>query len=55
MRELIKRLCQDEGGEDLSEYALVIALILLVAIVAILGGGVNASHAYSNTQVSSTS
>lgn len=54
MRELFRRLWQDEEGGDLSEYALLIVLISLVAIVAIVGGGNSTSHTYSNTQSNAT-
>lgn len=54
MRELIKRLWQEEKGADLSEYALLIVLVSLVAIIAIMGGGTGASHVYSNAQVNTT-
>jgi Flp pilus assembly pilin Flp len=35
--------CQDDAGQDLAEYALLFALIAVVAIasIAILGGGIS--------------
>ncbi|MEJ2006948.1 MAG: Flp family type IVb pilin [Acidobacteriota bacterium] len=43
MTELLKRLWQEEEGQDLTEYALLLVLIALVAIVAVgqLGSVVN--------------
>lgn len=44
MRDVLLRLLRDEAGQDLAEYALLIALIALVVIgaVAALGGQVQA-------------
>lgn len=43
MKLAIARLMEDEEGQGLTEYALILALIAIVAIVAlnILGGKVN--------------
>jgi len=43
MTELLKRLWEEEEGQDLTEYALLLVLIALVAIVAVgkLGSIVN--------------
>jgi len=54
MRELIKRLWHEEEGANLSEYALLIVLVSLVAIIAIVGSGTGASHVYSNAQANTT-
>jgi Flp pilus assembly pilin Flp len=50
MKKLIKRLWHEEEGGDLSEYALLIVLVSLVAMIAIVGGGAGSNHAYSNAQ-----
>ena len=54
MKELIKRFWYEEEGGDLSEYALLIVLASLVAIIAIVGGGTSTSHTFSNTQANTT-
>lgn len=37
MKYLLKRLWQEESGQDLTEYALLLVLIALVCIAAITG------------------
>jgi len=46
--ELLKRLWQEEEGQDLTEYALLLVLIALVAIVAMKGFGSAVSSTFSN-------
>lgn len=43
MHELLRALWQDESGQDLAEYALLIGLIALAAILAVtaLGGTIS--------------
>jgi Flp pilus assembly pilin Flp len=43
MTRLLQVLCQDDSGQDLGEYALLFALIAIVAIasLAVLGGGIS--------------
>jgi Flp pilus assembly pilin Flp len=43
MTRLLQVLCQDDSGQDLAEYALLFALIAIVAIasLAVLGGGIS--------------
>ncbi len=43
MQNLFRRLWQEEGGQDLTEYALLIVLIALAAIAAMqtLGNAIN--------------
>lgn len=48
MVELLKRLWQEEEGQDLTEYALLLVLIALVAIVAMKGFGSAVSSTFSN-------
>lgn len=37
MKDLFLRLCKDESGQDLTEYALLLVLIALAAITAMSG------------------
>ena len=48
MMELLKRLWQEEEGQDLTEYALLLVLISLVAIVAMGKLGSAVSDVFSN-------
>lgn len=48
MTELLKRLCQEEEGQDLTEYALLLVLISLVAVAAMGELGSAVSDAFSN-------
>jgi Flp pilus assembly pilin Flp len=54
MTELLKRLWQEEEGQDLTEYALLLVLISLVAVAAMgeLGSGI--SDAFSNAAANLT-
>jgi pilus assembly protein Flp/PilA len=54
MTKLLKRLWQEEEGQDLTEYALLLVLISLVAVAAMgtLGSGV--SDAFSNAAANLT-
>ncbi len=48
MRDLLKRLWQEEAGQDLTEYALLIVLIALVAVVGMKSFGSAVSNTFSN-------
>jgi len=48
MTELLKRLWQEEEGQDLTEYALLLVLISLVAVAAMKNLGSAISDAFSN-------
>ena len=37
MKELMKRLWKDDSGQDLTEYALLLVLVALVAVSALQG------------------
>jgi pilus assembly protein Flp/PilA len=52
--ELLWRLLRDESGQDVVEYALVLALIALAAfgLIMAVGGGVNTIWNAANTAVS---
>lgn len=43
MTRLLRNFCHDDSGQDLAEYALLFALIAVVAIasLAVLGGGIS--------------
>ena len=51
MMELLKRLWQEEEGQDLTEYALLLVLISLVAIVAMKAVGTAVSDVFSNAAI----
>ncbi len=48
MKRQLKRLWKEEEGQDLTEYALLLVLISLVAIVAMSSVGVAISNVFSN-------
>lgn len=49
MKNLIKRFIHEEEGQDMVEYALLAALISIVAIVAVRSIGTAASVSFSTT------
>ena len=55
MKELLKRLWQEEEGQDLTEYALLLVLISLVAVAAMGELGSAVSDAFSNASANLTS
>ena len=55
MTELLKRLWQEEEGQDLTEYALLLVLISLVAVAAMGELGSAVSDAFSNAAANLTS
>ena len=48
MKELLMRLWQEESGQDLTEYALLLVLIALAATAAMRGLAVSIGNAYNN-------
>jgi pilus assembly protein Flp/PilA len=48
MTELLTRLWQEEEGQDLTEYALLLVLISLVAIVSMKALGTAISSVFTN-------
>ncbi len=48
MSKLARRLWQDESGQDLTEYALLLVLIALVCVITIKTLGQAISNVYSN-------
>ena len=54
MKEVLKRLWIEESGQDLTEYALLLVLIALVAVAAVQGLATAVSTAYTNAAVKLT-
>ena len=54
MRELLLRLWREEAGQDLTEYALLMVLIALVAITSMTTVGKAISNVFSNATVNLT-
>jgi len=52
---LVKRLWNEEEGQDLTEYALLMVLIALVAIVSMQSLGQTISNVFSNAAVNLSS
>jgi pilus assembly protein Flp/PilA len=57
MKNLIARFVREEEGQDLVEYALLLALIALAAVVAmnLLGGAINLKYEQASTTLSGAS
>ena len=55
MRNVLRRLWREEKGQDLVEYALVVVLIALGAVVAMRGLASAISDAFSNAAANLTS
>jgi pilus assembly protein Flp/PilA len=49
MFELFKRFFEQEEGQDLVEYALLLVFIALIVIAALPGLGTTVSNVFSNT------
>ena len=52
MRQFLRRLAGDEDGQDLIEYALLAALISVLAVVAITSVGTKLNTSYQNIEAS---
>lgn len=52
MRQFCARLAADEDGQDLIEYALLAALISVLAVAAITAVGTKLQTSYQNIQAS---
>ena len=48
MSEMLKNFWLDDGGQDVPEYALMLALILIISIAAITTIGTNANTIFTN-------
>jgi len=55
VKELLSRLWQEESGQDLTEYALLLVLIALAAIVSMQTLANAISNVFSNAAVNLTS
>ena len=51
MNATLKRLCNEEEGQDLTEYALLMVLIALVAVASMQTLGTTISNVFSNATV----
>lgn len=54
IKQLLVRLWREESGQDLTEYALLLVLIALVAIASITTVGQAVSNVFSNAAVNLT-
>ena len=56
MKKLLRRLWREESGQDLTEYALLVVLISLVAIasMATLGHAISDAFATATTNLTAT-
>jgi len=52
MRKSLRRLWEEEGGQDLTEYGLLLVLISLVAIATISSLGSAINNVFSNAAAS---
>jgi Flp pilus assembly pilin Flp len=48
MVEFFRNICQDEQGQDIAEYAVMLAVILVLVIGTVRLIGTNANNAFSN-------
>jgi len=48
LTELLRSLCAEDGGQDIAEYAVMLAVILVVVIGTIRLVGSNANNAFSS-------
>lgn len=48
MRELIQRIWSDDQGQDIAEYAVMLAVILVLVVGTIRLVGSNANNVFSN-------
>jgi Flp pilus assembly pilin Flp len=46
--DYIRRLCHDEEGQDIAEYAVMLAVILVIVVGTIRLIGSNANNVFSN-------
>jgi len=48
MRELVRRLWSEQDGQDIAEYAVMLAVILVIVVGTIRLIGSNANNVFSN-------
>jgi Flp pilus assembly pilin Flp len=54
LTNVLRGLCKDESGQDLTEYALLMVLIALVAIASMKTLGTTVSNVFSNAAANLT-
>jgi pilus assembly protein Flp/PilA len=50
IKHLIDQLARDEDGQDMVEYALILGLISIIAVVAVTATGVSVRTIWTNVQ-----
>ncbi|HEY7098386.1 MAG TPA: hypothetical protein VH437_16800 [Terriglobales bacterium] len=48
MTEVLRRLCSEEEGQDIAEYAVMLAVILVIVVGTIRLIGTNANNVFSS-------
>lgn len=48
MKDLFRRLIQEESGQDIAEYAIMLAVILIIVVGTVKLIGSNANNTFSN-------
>ncbi|MGI9101636.1 MAG: Flp family type IVb pilin [Terriglobales bacterium] len=48
MQEMIRKMWRDDDGQDLIEYALIVGLVSIIAVVAITAAGVSINTIWTN-------
>lgn len=48
VRELLRRLIHDDDGQDIAEYAIMLAVILIIVVGTVKLIGTNANNTFSN-------
>ena len=55
MSDFVRRIWSDNEGQDIAEYAVMLALIIVVCITAITSLGTNTNKTFTKTSTSFTS
>ena len=48
MKELLRRLIEEDAGQDIAEYAIMLAVILIIVVGTVKLIGSNANNTFSN-------
>ena len=48
VKELLRRLIQDDAGQDIAEYAIMLAVILIIVVGTVKLIGTSANNTFSN-------
>jgi len=48
MKDILRRLCQEDEGQDIAEYAVMLAVILVIVVGTIRLIGSNANNVFSS-------